>query len=274
MIWVFIAIVGAGLIIAVERLWLNPEVLLTAEDTLAAPGRPLRFVALLERDIFFFIDPPIRGATVEFFEEDRRLGSAVTGADGYAVLEAGGAGEPGERRIRAVHGGASALFLVRIVPKEAPILVCDLDHTVADISAIRYAITPNEKVPALAGAERVLPRLGERFTLVYLTARDHVFSRKTKEWFPLKGLPESPVLLRRKRFWSQSPFAHKMDRLTELAREHRLAAGVGDLDSDMEAYRRHGMNAYLMSPSGRGRAEKDVTVVKDWEDLAQHLLRD
>src|SRR5688572_2735795 len=143
MIWILFAGVLAAALILAERLIVAPEDQVSAEDLLALPNSRIRLVARVERYIIRFVDPPVRGATVEFFEGDKLLGSAVTDASGFASIEVD-VGGPGRRRFRIVTRRAEQALVVDVLPPDAPILVLDIDHTITDIGTTRFAFTPNK----------------------------------------------------------------------------------------------------------------------------------
>ena len=224
----------------------------------------------LERYLLRFVDPPVRGARIEFREGETLLGFATTDPRGSASIEID-AGPPGIRRIRVVSPRSEQALVVDVLPADAPILVLDLDHTVADVSPVRFAFADNRTIRPLRGAIEAIQELRGSYHIVYLTARDHSFLSKTREWLRLNDLPDGPVFIRRRRFWSLTPFAHKLERLAEIARTHRLVAGIGDLPTDMEAYRRNGMAGYLMDPSGTVPAPEGVIRVRSWKEAVERL---
>jgi len=270
MSWVLAAAAAAGLVVLAERLWLTPEDQLTAEDACALPGGRVRLTARLQRYLLRFVDPPVPDARIEFHDGETLLGSATTDARGFASIEID-AGAPGLRRFRIVSPRAKQDLMVAVLPADAPILVLDLDHTVADVSPVRFALAENRKVRPLPGAVEAIQALKGLYSIVYLTARDHSFLSKTRDWLRLTGLPDGPVLIRRRRFWWLTPFAHKLERLAELTKTHRPVAGVGDLPTDMEAYRRNGMTAYRMDPSGLVPASEGVIRVRSWREAEERL---
>ena len=270
MLWILGAIVLALGVALVERLVLAPEDQLTAEDLLALPGSRLRLKARLERYIIRFVDPPRRGEMIEFFEGANRLGSAVTDAQGFASIEID-AGPVGRRRFRVATRRAEEALVVDVLPPDVPVLVLDLDHTVADIGTMRFAFAPNQNVKPLADALDVVRRLEGKFRIVYLTARDHSFLAKTRDWLRMQGLSDGPVFLRRRRFWSQPAPEHKKERLAELKRTHRLVAGVGDLPGDARAYLATGLAAYLIDPRGALPDIEGAIRVRSWLELETKL---
>lgn len=270
MLWFLGALVLVAAIVLVERLLISPEDQVTAEDVLALPGGRLRLVGRVERYIIRYVDPPVRGATVEFFDGESRLGSAVTDPRGFAVLETD-AGPIGRRRFRVKTPRAEEALVVDVLAADAPILAVDIDHTLADISTLRFAFTTNQNTRSLPEAVDVLKRLAKRFSIVYLTARDHSFLGKTRDWLRLQGLPDGPVFCRRRRFWSQRSMNHKLERLAELKRTHRLVAGVGDLPSDAKAYLASGMAAYLMDPGAQVPDMEGAVKVRGWKEFEERL---
>lgn len=270
MAWFVAAGILAIAVILAERLLVAPEDQLTAEDVLALPQSRLRLVARVERYILRFVDPPLRGVPVHFFEGEKRLGDALTDERGFASIEID-AGPPGRRRFRVVSPRSEEALVVDVRPADAPVLVLDLDHTVADVGTFRFAFAANRTVRPLAGAIDAIRRLSQRFEIVYLSARDHSFLEKTRDWLRLQGLPDGPVLLRRRRFWSQRSGDHKLERLGELKRTHRLVAGVGDLPSDARAYLAHGLAAHLIDPRGALPDIEGAVRVRSWEELEARL---
>ena len=270
MVWLLGAGVLALTLLLVERLLVSPEDQLTAEDLLALPQSKIKLTARLERYVMRFVDPPVRGETIEFFDGDARIGSAVTDARGFASIEVD-AGPAGRRRFRVATRRTDEALVVHVLSPGAPVLVVDLDHTLVDIGTTRFAFAANRTIKPLEGAVDVAKRLSARYEIAYLTARDHSFLAKTREWLRLQELPDGPVFLRRKRFWSQSSLDHKRGRLEELKRTHRLVAGVGDLPTDAKAYLANGMAAYLIDPRGALPDMDGVVRVRTWKELEEKL---
>lgn len=270
MVWLLGAVALVLAVVLAERLLVAPEDQLTAEDLLARPGSRIRLVARLERYVIRFVDPPVRGATLEFFDGHAKLGSAVTDARGFASIEVD-AGPAGRRRFRVVSRRAEEALVVGVFASDTPVLVLDLDHTLSDIGTTRFAFALNRNIRPLPDAIDVVKRLASRYEIVYLTARDHSFLAKTRDWLRLHGLPDGPVFLRRRRFWSQRAGDHKLERLAELKRTHRLVAGVGDLPIDAKAYLANGMAAILIDPRGALPDIEGAVRVRSWREVEAKL---
>jgi phosphatidate phosphatase APP1 len=252
---------------------LSASALVTAWDVLAVAGECATLELEVERLRCAFWDPPLEGADVEV----EGLGSATTDARGRAELPLGPLGPGTYRyrvRLRSTRWEASpAEALVCAVPRETPVFVTDIDRTIADISPLGFILLGNDLVRPMPGAPEALREIARRFQVVYLTARDHVFAAKTRDWLRRRGFPESPLYLRKgTRFWDTSPRDHKIARLGELrARFPRLRWGVGDVRGDLEAYAAHGIEGILLSPRGRPVAAPG-RVARSWTEILTVVL--
>ncbi len=245
-----------------------PSTLITPRDLLAPAGEPVSLEVEVERRYGPFLDPAREGVEVEL----EGGGKAMTDARGEAVIPLGPL-DPGARRIPVRVGAASAEALLAVVPKETPIFITDIDHTIADVSSVGFIFKGVRSVPTLEGSREALERIAMSMQLVYLTARDHIFTRKTKDWLRLNGFPEAPVYLRRRtRFWTVRALEHKVSRLREL----RLAFpnirwGVGDMPGDAEAYAAHGIPSIIIGPRPLPGLPGGTLQVTRWAEIASRV---
>ncbi|MBI3961185.1 MAG: hypothetical protein HY335_00425 [Deinococcus sp.] len=91
--------------------------------------------------------------------------------------------------------------------------------------------TPNLAVIAEVGK---LARAG--YTVVYLSGRDDSVRQVTEEALRRHGLPQGKVVLKRNHQVLEPDLEWKLARLYELARDHDLVVGVGDRETDWQAY--------------------------------------
>lgn len=248
--------------------------LVTAWDVLAPAGEAATLEVEVERWRCLFWDPPLADAQVEV----EGIGRAATDARGRAELALGSL-EAGVYRYRvrlhsAVWEAPPAEALVFTIPRETPIFITDIDHTIADVSPLGFILRPNKSVGPVPGAPEALREIARRFQVVYLTARDHVFAVKTRDWLREQGFPEGPLYLRKAtRFWDTSPREHKIARLGELhARFPNLRWGVGDAPGDMEAYAAHGIAGIFLSPRGRPAPPAARCAARSWAEIAALVL--
>ncbi len=265
------------LLVLADRLMLAPTVLVSVEDVVTTPGKPISLRACAEREILPFCDPLLAGVGLKLHVIEagvrREIASAVTGADGLAHFPLGATGAPARARyvvtVAPPHRGLDAPIVVDVIEPDARVFVIDIDGTIARTSAFMQAVRENARIRPLKDAPDCVQRLARTFVIVYLTARDHIFRAKTLEWLIVKGFPEAPLLLRRKRFWTQKAVDHKRERLAEMAAQVKLTAGVGDLATDALVYKERGMRAYII---GRGTID-GATTARDWSALLEAVSK-
>jgi phosphatidate phosphatase APP1 len=242
--------------------------LITPRDVLAPAGEPVSLEVEVERRYGPFLDPAIEGVTVEV----EGVGTAVTDGRGEAAIPLGPL-PPGTRRVKVRVGRREAEAVIAVVPRDQPIFITDIDHTIADVSPIGFIFKRVRNVPAMAGARDALLHISKSMQLVYLTARDHIFTRKTRVWLGLRGFPEAPVYLRRRtRFWSASPRDHKRERLAEIRRHFPdIRWGVGDMPGDVHAYAEHRIPPILLSPVKFPGLPDGTLHVQRWAEILERV---
>jgi len=161
---------------------------------------------------------------------------------------------------------------VAVFEADEPVGITDIDHTVADVSPFGFVAKPNSAVRPMAGAPEALTTIAQSTRILYLSARDHIFVAKTRAWLRENGFPEGPLLLRRVRFTSATPLEHKLSRLEEVVTKLRnIRFGVGDLPTDVEAYRKRGIPPILISPRPIDGLPKDVPQVSSWSEILKRF---
>lgn len=243
--------------------------MITLYDLLLPAGEAATLQVEVERRWLTFVDPPIADAEVEL----EGVGRARTGPDGIASF-ALGALAPGTHHYKIRMNRKPPEAMVRVVERETPIIVVDIDHTIADVSPQGFIFKKVQNVRPLLGSREALEELSKSMQIVYLTARDHIFTRKTKLWLRAAEFPEAPVYLRKgTRFWNASPQEHKIERLKELrGRFPDIRWGVGDKPGDVAAYRAHGIRPILIGPSRPLGITEDVPCLPDWKAILE-LIR-
>lgn len=249
------------------------EVRIQGYDAIALLGGQVELRAKVERVGALCIHPDIEGARVEFALQVQQAPggpqlswSAAASETGLQVLGMARSDDDGMAAVMFTPPGAGQFCLVARVVGEAgrpgpqdefllsildpgrAILVSDIDHTIADVSALRFLVADAHEIKPLAQAPAVLGRLSERYQIVYLTARDDTFMARTRDWLSTWGFPRAPAL-----FWdflgtpSLSHGRFKRERLADLERRGlSLVVGVGDRDADAKAYLANGMRAILI----------------------------
>ncbi|MFH1730278.1 MAG: hypothetical protein ABIF82_01335 [Planctomycetota bacterium] len=246
-------------------------------DVLALPGEEVALRAKAERGNRLALRPDIEGATLEFYGGGKLLGSAKTDDDGIAAITR--KYEKPWRHFVTVKFGAKskyraneAALLVDVCDAKTRFIVCDIDHTIADVSATKFVFKKNENVPALPGSPEALARLSIHYNIIYVTARDDAFLRKTKDWLALRKFPHGPVF-----FWDflgKEP-SHEKYKTREIAdlkkRFPNIVAGVGDKVSDANAYLANGLNAIIIGPERDDGLPAKAIWVKTWAEIEKLL---
>ena len=281
-----IALVGALLIAllftATRSLTGGKTVLVTAFDVLARAGETVTLRVKLQRGVGL---RDIKNEPVTFRLPDGTAVTAVTDRQGVAAGDAR-FGSPGDlavpvvlpERSASAATTASGQQCVRVFvrPPDVRIAVCDVDHTLADISALKVLYTPNEQTPALPGAREVLSRLAETHLIVYLTARDDKLLDKTRGWLAMKGFPDGPVFARD---LGPDPISARKFKTTWLkafkASWPNVEYGFGDRDEDAAAYDAAGIRSYIVRANPFDPAELPATAtwVADWAAIGRQLFR-
>jgi phosphatidate phosphatase APP1 len=244
------------------------SVLLTPRDLLLPEGREAALTVEVERAWIPFVDPPLAGVEVSV----EGHGASISGPDGLARVPLKRL-PPGLHALRVRARGDETEALVRVAPGTSGVLVTDIDHTIADVSPAGFILKPNRWVKPLPGARDALEALSRRMEIVYLTARDHVFLRKTRRWLRMNAFPEGPLFTRAgTRFWTTRSREHKLARLAEL-RElwSSFRGGVGDMPGDMEAYAARGLPPILIGPRKLDALPAGTVWTRSWPEILETL---
>jgi len=142
--------------------------------------------------------------------------------------------------------GAPARADIHVACREAgdPMCVVDLDKTLVDSGVKEVLLGDPDAMP---GSPEVMARLARKFTIIYLTHRPEPMEPKSKVWLRSKTFPEGPVLCSTRRQFVHSSEQYKSDVLAELTGRFRaIRFGVGDKESDADAYHANGLHTVLL----------------------------
>ena len=246
------------------------KALISSFDILTTVDEPVTIELMLERRIIPFIDPPLAFQEVEL----HGVGTTTTDAAGKATFDLGPL-EQGVHHYRALaeKWSAQTKIYVHVMDRDRPVFVTDIDGTIADCSNFGFVVRPPTSVSEIKGAPEALKEIANTMEIVYLTARDHIFSERTRRWLRHSGFPEGTLYLRRERFWSVSPKDHKIRRLREFCRTFRdVRWGVGDTRGDMEAYESHAIRPILLAKKSPAWLPKNGICLPTWKDIGARVL--
>jgi hypothetical protein len=242
--------------------------LITPYDLLVPEGEAATLDVEAERRWLTFVDPPRADVEIEI----DGVGKAKTGPDGIASF-ALGVLPVGLHRFRVKMKRKPPEALIQVVPRETPIIVVDIDKTIADVTPQGFIFRKVQNVRPMPGSREVLQELSKTLQIVYLTARDHIFTRKTKLWLRAAEFPEAPVYLRKgTRFWTHNPREHKIERLKELRPKFpNIRWGVGDKPGDVAAYLAHQITPILIARERPETVPADAACLPDWKAIHEKI---
>ncbi|MBK25208.1 MAG: hypothetical protein CME70_14535 [Halobacteriovorax sp.] len=248
-------------------------------DYIVAPGEIFNLEVKVERAKFFPLRADLKKEMVHYYNGDYHLGTSLTNRDGLSKLETVFY-TPGLYIIKAELSKNSKYRSnktdnrVLVVDPSVPLLVSDIDHTLADISGREFLRTPDQKIPTLANASEVLNRLSKEFKIFYMTARDDLFIKRTKNWLDIKKFPVGPSFFWDFGFFNNIPRNHgeyKAAQIKRLAKKFKnILIGVGDKPHDVAAYRENGLRAYYIGDT-REELVPGVISLKTWTEIENHL---
>jgi len=243
------------------------QYLLTTRDNLVLPGEPVTLIARVQSGDMLKSQV---GCVVRFYRDGRLYRVTETNQDGQALV-CFQSEQPGDIQFQVVvspvglHDVAPAPQTLRVSCRnpDTPMVIVDLDKTI--VASGFHTVLLGDPEPA-EHSQQVLHRLAQTHTIVYLTHRPDYFSAKTKIWIENNGFPPGPVLLSTMRGFLKGSKAFKSERIAELRRCFtRLKIGIGDKFSDVLAYHKNQLKAFLLVqfPNSSDR--------KDWEMLLHNL---
>jgi hypothetical protein len=183
------------------------------------------------------------------------------------------------------HPVNDATLLVAARPKDAPLVIVDLDRTVV---ASGFAKVLLGTAKPMDGAAVVLQRIAKQSTVVYLTYRPDFLGPASKEWLADNGFPAGPVLTSNTGSLVVGSGTYKNTRLAELRKTYtNITTGIGDKLSDAKTYADSGLKSLLLlqidwtetDPKYYERMANDlaalpdtVHVVTNWAQVSACLL--
>ena len=260
-----------------------------AFDGLALPGEEVALRARLQGGDLLGARS---GYVVRFLRDGRLFKAAETDGDGVATVSftppaTGDYDFTAELSPRGFPDDPPAPrdFTVVCRPADTPMIVVDMDKTVVASGFQQVLIGDPEPMP---NSQKVMQRLPERYTVVYLTHRPDYFGPKSKAWLRRHRYPSGPLLLSDIGGFLRGSGAFKDAALSELrGKFKRIEIGVGDKVSDAQAYHDNGLKAFLIVqiPQAADAAsyeamDKDLAaladeaqVVTDWRQIADALAK-
>lgn len=253
---------------------------LLVSDILSMPGQSIKLEAQLRRDAVL-TRGGLGGEKLEFFLQGKKIGTALTGGDGRAFLEA----TPKMRgnqtimvrltsspRVQDVEGTG----LLASWERRRPILFVDI------MALMQERQTLPELLPSLSlnvggqnlgvpdtDAAHELKKLGEfYYNVIYLNRAGNVKFEEAREWLRSHQFPSSLTK-------SLKPGRLALDSLINDLKEggwDNLDAGIGRTPEFAEALVEHRIRAVIFPLSGQeDKFPKRAVLVEKWKDVRKNL---
>jgi phosphatidate phosphatase APP1 len=256
------------------------ETKIETADVIAKVGEPFVIRAELEAKTFLGIANDLAYLPVEFYCGDRLLDTAITDKEGVAVIAL--TLEHAQTMPVTIsfsgtnrYGASSAQSDVFVLDGSRPIIVVDIDHTVADVSTLGVLTKKSTEQKPMPASVEALNALAADYQIVFLTHRSALLRAKTKAWLRESGFPRAPIIL-----WhpGQEPLlsmTFKAEAIAKLKRDFpHVAVGIGDKKSDAQAYVKNGLQPYILeSEKSQNHYPSGTVVVNDWKEIFRRLKR-
>lgn len=127
------------------------------------------------------------------------------------------------------------------------LIVLDIDRTLSTSKVLERESTP------YLNAARVVRRLHERFGVVYLTARPRFlpYVGMARDWLRNHGFPASQIIMLMKPWdvlpWRHDNYKDEMIRHMVEHQQHTPVIGIGDRETDANAYLKNGLTPLIIA---------------------------
>ena len=218
------------------------------------------------------MDKDLEGELIELFAcmggSWQRAGRAVTNGDGRFSLALHGADRlpAGLRDLYAsvVADRSGARFLAYVAPRGTRVIVTDIDGTLTSNETAFIGGIVGRSVGVHENAAIALRAAAEAgYQIVYITARGDRFTDDTRWWLGVNNFPRGPLRLAPDLITmpGAATAAYKKRVLGDLE-GFKIAAGIGNRNSDVTAYTAAGIPAsriFIKLPEYRGELATSLT---------------
>jgi len=250
---------------------------ITLDHALVPAGVPAVISVRAESVLLFGLNRAVANRELEAKVGGKVVGRARTGAGGWASLPVGVL-ETGVHSIEVAGAGSGQSFRVLARTRGTPILVCDIDGTIyrsgGEISSSEPE-TDRAQAHAWPGAAEVLCRASKRYGIVYLTAREEAFREETRRFLEAGRFPGGCLVM-----WNAGvdPVARRSLKTKPLVALRSdwpwLEWGIGDLATDVDAYRAIGLETVRLEPrldQDRRMRPDGTWLARDWKAILRIL---
>lgn len=244
-------------------------------DAVTMPGVEVWPQAMVIARRFYAVERPVAGERIEFLEDDRSLGLALTGGDGIGVIRYI-PHRDGLHRIKvrllstSAYETAEAEMIIGVWDRRKPLLFVSVDalreRPKESLFPFVGSAKKDEERRPLPQSVGVLSEMAERFNIVYLYRGELSRIPGIKSWLFKQGFPAYPLLM---------PGDDKGSFNKLLSdRKNDITGVVVTPEDEADIFRKEQIRALLLVMKKRGteyKDEKGTTVVKDWEEIRKSL---
>jgi hypothetical protein len=223
---------------------------------------------------------PLPGEPVSLWSYDAaatawsQLGRTTTDGDGaYQLGETGFVAPPGQPVYAMLEAdGTCAEHLDYLLAPGARVVVTDVDGTLTtDDAELIHELTDGGYAAAMKTAADHLMQAwaAKGYTIVYLTARPHLFRAETRAWLATRAFPVGPVITAIEVADAAAYKTRWLHRLID-GFGWNVVAAYGNADTDIAAYANAGIakdHTFIIGPL----AGSDGTVAIPNDDYSQHV---
>ncbi len=245
-------------------------------DTITSPGIVVWPQAKVITKKFQILERPVSGERLEFFEDDRYLGLALTGGDGIGAIRYTPLSK-GIHKIKVRLLSASAYtsqeeeMLIGVWDSSKKLLLVSVDALRERSKEIRFPFIGRLKKDAerhpLEHSMDILSDISQRFNIVYLYHGDSSHLSEIKSWLNKNKFPVSPLLI-----WNDSTgLINKL--ITE--RRSNIKGVVVTSGEETAIFQKDQIRTLLLvekkEESEYKRRLKEMTIVIDWREIKKNI---
>jgi len=264
---------GLATLLLVSSAACGPVRLTVDDAVIASSDNTFPCVAYLQREPIFGVRRFAPGSRIDFKIGDRTIASADTDESGRAATSASlASGDPSRLEAVAKVGGARYRGTASIYrwQDRRTIVAIDIDRTISrtDFDHLILSEGEDDRSTPLVGSRRALASMGSDCRFVYVTARPRFLLEKTRLWLTDEEFPPGPVIASTGLREAIQRTEYKLEVLAELrTRWSTLLVGIGNSESDEEAYQKSGLLTLLVNQKSIDTDDPKTYRFRNWRAL-------
>jgi hypothetical protein len=216
---------------------------------------------------------PVKGVALTFLADGVAIGSAVSDSHGEARIEAAVGLDARTVAVQADIDGQKLHDQATIFhwSTNRTIIVFDIDDTIASTNFTQVFLGgSNQGTVPMDGASQTLMKLASHYNIVYMTARHRAIEGLTQGWLRDNHFPPGPLVMTSDRTQGLDAETFKANAIREARkRAPQMLIGVGNLETDANAYGDNGMLALIHRPPDKKALPARAITFDSWDDIAK-----